>query len=121
MRPLTLTDFYEAEGSTLQPPDPDDEPMSSQAFIDTHSEPSPQTDEGPARSDALVIEKVSTHPERRQADEGPARSDALFIEEVSNSECDSDNESRLFQTDAESTTLDGEDSSSLKDDSSDCP
>ncbi|KAH7885009.1 ATPase, partial [Phlebopus sp. FC_14] len=27
MRPLTMSDFYEAEGSTLIPPDPDDEPL----------------------------------------------------------------------------------------------
>ncbi|OJA11899.1 hypothetical protein AZE42_07650 [Rhizopogon vesiculosus] len=98
MRPLTLSDFYEAEGSTLQPPDPDDEPISLQAFVDAHPEPSPQTNEGsPARSDALVIEEVS---------------------EVS--ECESDTESRLFQTDDEATTLDGDDPS-WKDDSSDCP
>jgi hypothetical protein len=95
MRPLTLDDFYGAEGSTLQPPDVDDEPISLQVFVDAHPELSPQTDEGP-----------------------PARSDALVIEEVPEDEID--NESRYFQTDDESTTLDGDESSSLKDDSSDC-
>ncbi|KAG1727061.1 AAA-domain-containing protein [Suillus paluster] len=91
MRPLTLADFYEAEGSTLQPPDPDDEPISLQAFIDTHPELSPQTESDPTRTDALVVEEVS--------------------------EYDSDNDSR-FQTD-ESMTLDGDDPSTLKDESSD--
>ncbi|KAJ8586226.1 AAA-domain-containing protein [Rhizopogon salebrosus TDB-379] len=95
MRPLTLNDFYGAEGSTLQPPDVDDEPISLQVFVDAHPELSPQTDEGP-----------------------PARSDALVVEEVPEDE--SDNESRYFQTDDESTTLDGDEASSLKDDSSDC-
>jgi len=96
MRPLTLTDFYEAEGSTLQPPDPDDEPISLQGFVDTHPEPSSPTDESSlARSDALVIEEVS--------------------------EGESDNESRFLQTDDESTTLDSDDLSSLKDDSNDYP
>ncbi|KAG0697638.1 P-loop containing nucleoside triphosphate hydrolase protein [Suillus ampliporus] len=89
MRPLTLADFYEAEGSTLQPPDPDDEPISLQAFIDAHPEPSPRTE---TRTDALVIEEVS--------------------------EYESDNESR-FQTDDESTILDGDDPSTLKDENSD--
>lgn len=92
MRPLTLTDFYEAEGSTLQPPDPEDEPISLQAFIDTHPESSPQADKELARKEGLVIEEVS--------------------------EYESDNESR-FQTDDESTVLDGDDSSILKDESSD--
>lgn len=92
MRPLTLTDFYEAEGSTLQPPDPEDEPISLQAFVDTHPEPSPQADKELARKEALVIEEVSDY--------------------------ESDNESR-FQTDDESTVLDGDDSSILKDGSSD--
>lgn len=95
MRPLTLTDFYEAEGSTLQPLDPDDEPISLQAFVDTHPEPSSPTDESSiARSDALVIEVFS--------------------------EGESD-ESRFLQTDDESTTLDSDDPSSLNDDSNDYP
>ncbi|KAG1766603.1 ATPase [Suillus placidus] len=91
MRPLTLTDFYEAEGSTLQPPDPEDEPISLQTFVDTHPA-SPQPDKDLARKEALVIEDVS--------------------------ECESDNESR-FQTDDESTVLDGDDPSILKDELSD--
>lgn len=32
MRPLTLSDFYEAEGSTLSPPDPEDEPLPDREF-----------------------------------------------------------------------------------------
>lgn len=92
MRPLTLTDFYEAEGSTLQPPDPEDEPISLQALINTHPEPSPQADKELAIKEALIHEEVS--------------------------EYESDNESR-FQTDDESTVLDGDDSSILKDESSD--
>jgi len=95
MRPLTLTDFYEAEGSTLHPPDPDDEPISLQSFVDTHPEPSPQPGEGPEGSNALVIEEVSEYDS-------------------------TDNESRFFQTDDESTTFDGDDLSSLKDSTSDC-
>ncbi|KAG1844632.1 ATPase [Suillus subalutaceus] len=92
MRSLTLTDFYEAEGSTLQPPDPEDEPISLQAFVNTHPEPSPQTDKDLARKESLIIDEVS--------------------------EYESDNESRL-QTDDESTVLDGDDQSTLKDESSD--
>lgn len=88
MRSLTLTDFYEAEGSTLQPPDPEDEPISLQTFVDTH----PQTNRDLAREESLLIEEVS--------------------------EYGSDNESR-FQTDDESTVLDGDDPSTLKDESSD--
>lgn len=92
MRSLTLTDFYEAEGSTLQSPDPEDEPISLQAFVDTHPELSPQTDKDLARKEALIIDEVS--------------------------EYESDNESRL-QTDDESTVLDGDDQSTLNDESSD--
>ncbi|KAG1844614.1 hypothetical protein DFJ58DRAFT_25052 [Suillus subalutaceus] len=92
MRSLTLTDFYEAEGSTLQPPDPEDEPISLQAFVDTHPEPSPQTDKDLARKESLIIDEVS--------------------------EYESDNESRI-QTDDESTVLGGDDQSTLKDESSD--
>ncbi|KAG1810832.1 ATPase [Suillus subaureus] len=88
MRSLTLTDFYEAEGSTLQPPDPEDEAISLQAFVDTRPEPSPQIDKDLVRKEALVIEEVS--------------------------EYESDSESR-FQTDDESTVLDGDDQSTLKD------
>lgn len=88
MRSLTLTDFYEAEGSTLQPPDPEDEPISLQTFVDTH----PQTNRDLAREESLLIEEVS--------------------------EYGSDNESR-FQTDDESTVLDGDDPSTLKDEGSD--
>jgi len=51
MLPLTLTDFYEVQGSTLQSPDPQ-----YQVFIDIYPEPNPQADEGsPARYDTLVI------------------------------------------------------------------
>ncbi|KAG1829858.1 P-loop containing nucleoside triphosphate hydrolase protein, partial [Suillus variegatus] len=91
MRSLTLTDFYDAEGSTLQPPDPEDEPISLQAFIDTHPELSTQTDKDLATKEALIIEEVS--------------------------EYESDNESRL-QTDDESTVLGGDDASALKDENS---
>ncbi|KAG1719101.1 ATPase [Suillus lakei] len=91
MRPLTLTDFYEAEGSTLQPPDPEDESISLQAFVGTRLEPSPQTKKDLARKEALVIEEVS--------------------------EYESDTESR-FQTDDESTVL-GDESPTLNDESSD--
>jgi hypothetical protein len=92
MRSLSLTDFYEAEGSTLQPPDPEDEPISLQAFVDTHPEPSPQTDKDLMRKEALAIEEVS--------------------------EYESDDESRL-QTDDESTVLGGDDQSTFKDESND--
>ncbi|KAG2054182.1 ATPase [Suillus hirtellus] len=91
MRSLTLTDFYDAEGSTLQPPDPEDEPISLQAFIDTHPELITQTDKDVATKEALIIEEVS--------------------------EYESDNESRL-QTDDESTVLGGDDASALKDENS---
>ncbi|KAG1849859.1 ATPase [Suillus tomentosus] len=91
MRSLTLTDFYDAEGSTLQAPDPEDEPISLQAFIDIHPELSLQTNKDLATKEALIIEEVS--------------------------EYESDNESRL-QTDDESTVLGGDDASALKDENS---
>lgn len=94
MRPLTLVDFYEAEGSALQAPDPADEPILLQAFVDGHAELSPRTSAA-ARSDTLVIEEVT--------------------------EYESDTESRC-QTDDESTVLGGDDDLSIaKDDGSDGP
>ncbi|KIM66696.1 hypothetical protein SCLCIDRAFT_1211084 [Scleroderma citrinum Foug A] len=59
IRPLTINDFYEAEGSTLSFPDPDDEPLlgqSSAARKEEHKEQTgqPQIDEFQASSSTNV-------------------------------------------------------------------
>jgi len=59
IRPLTINDFYEAEGSTLSFPDPDDEPLlgqSSAAHKEGHEEQTgqPQIDEFQASSSTSV-------------------------------------------------------------------
>ncbi|KAF9220279.1 AAA-domain-containing protein [Gyrodon lividus] len=45
MRPLTLRDFYEAEGSTLTSPDPEDEPLPLNEVVSTLTEAGRRIDE----------------------------------------------------------------------------
>lgn len=58
IRPLTINDFYEAEGSTLSFPDPDDEPLLGQSSAD-------RTEERQEQTEPPLIEEFQASPSRK--------------------------------------------------------